>query len=302
VIWSMMTLRDLIMYGYTSKFNFEAVQAFLYRKRLQLVRPFFPDPRAFFRFLTHTNSIVSGSLALAFMVPAQSLGWSPKDMDLYTTKRSVDKWVRYLKFCGYQPKGGSAARLDGYPVHSEIREVIYFENPSSGRSLDLIVAMSLATKPMFCYHSTLVMNCLTGRGFFSAYPQLTSSLRGLINPSVLITYNIPPSHVVLCLRKYAKRGFSLVERPTAWDGDHHRCGRSWRCPETLRHTGDRGCLFFDFGDDLTRTSDEPVHEEADDMHLAMVENRRGIIWRLGGYSCDGRTEARDPVFDVFHIS
>jgi hypothetical protein len=298
----MMTVRELIMYGCTSKFNFEAIQAFLYRKRLQLIRPFFPDPHAFFHFLKRTNSIVSGSLALAFMVPAESLGWSPKDMDLYTTNRSADMWLRYLKLCGYQPKGGSAARLDGYPVHTEIQEVIYFEHPFSGRSVDLIVAMSLVMKPMFCYHSTLVMNCLTGRGFFLAYPQLTTSLRGLINPTTLISYTIPPSNVVKCLRKYAERGFSLAERPTAWDGDRHRCGQSWRCPESLRHTGDRGCLFLDFGDDLVHMSEDLDHDSVDDIHLEMVENRRGVIWRLGGYSCDGRTEAQDPVLDSFNIA
>jgi hypothetical protein len=180
------------MYGCTSKFNFEAVQAFLYRKRLHLICPFFPNPQLFFRVLKNTNSIVSGLLALAFMVPAESLGWFPKDMDLYTTKRVVKAWTKYLGACGYTPNTLSARRPDGYPLHAEIWEIIYFENHLSGRCIDLIVSMTVATKPIFRYHSTLVMNCFTGRGFFSAYPSLTVSLRGLINPSTLIAHNIPP--------------------------------------------------------------------------------------------------------------
>jgi hypothetical protein len=43
------------------------------------------------------------------------------------------------------------------------------------------------------------------------------------------------------------------------------------------------------------------HDQTDDIHLTMLENTRGLIWRLGGYSCDGRNEARDPILDVFHI-
>lgn len=271
-----MTLKELIRYGYTSKFNLEAVQAFLYRKRLHLIRPFFPDPHDFFHVLNHTKSIVSGSLALAFVVPAESLGWFPKDMDLYTTKRSVKRWTQYLIRSGYRLKKRSAARPDGYPVHSEIHEVIYFENPTSRRCLDLIVSMTIAAKPIFCYHSTIVMNCFTGRGFFTAYPHLTSSLRGLMNPSTLIAYNIAPAHVATCLRKYASRGFSLRERPTAWADDNHRCGQSWSCPETLRHTGDRGCLFIDFGQETVHASEavpdtlEAGYTEEGDANHAML--------------------------------
>jgi len=298
----MMTLKDLIMYGYTSKFNYEAVQAFLYRKRLQLIRPFFPNPQSFFRILKSTNLVVSGSLALAFMVPTESLGWFPNDMDLYTTKREVRAWTRDLDVCGYKPNKPSAVRPDGYPVHSEIQEIIYFENLISGRQVDLIISATIATKPMFCYHSTLVMNCFTGRGFFSAYPNLTTSLRGLMNPSTLVAYNIPPSHVAKCLKKYVDRGFSLAERPSAWAEDHHHCGRSWRCPEHLRHTGDRGCLFMDFRDVTENTEEEVTDTGTDDIHQAMLEHRRGVIWRLGGYSCDRRGLARQPVLDVFDLA
>jgi hypothetical protein len=305
VIWSMMTLKDLIRYGYTSKLNLEAVQAFLYRKRLHLIRPFFSNPHAFLHVLKHTKSIVSGSLALAFVVPAESLGWFPKDMDLYTTKRSVKRWIQYLIHCGYRLKKASAVRLDGYPVHSEIREVLYFDNPSSGRRLDLIVSMTIAAKPIFCYHSTIVMNCFTGHGFFTAYPNLTSSLRGLMNPSTLIDYNIPPSHVATCFRKYGERGFSLAERPTAWSDDNHRCGRSWGCPETLRHTGDRGCLFIDFGEESVHAPEavgdtlEIVEDTEQVDGDAVLGDRHGVIWRLGGYTCDGRSEVCQPTLDIF---
>jgi hypothetical protein len=161
--------------------------------------------------------------------------------------------------------------------------------------------MTVAMKPIFPYHSTLVMNCFTGRGFFSAYPNLTVSLRGLMNPSTLIAHNIPPSHIVKCLNKYIARGFSLAEHPSAWPDDHHRCGWSWQCPEHLRHTGDRGCLFMDFNDNAENAEDEMANSETDDIHLVMVAHRHGVIWRLGGYSCDGRTKARQPVLDEFDL-
>jgi hypothetical protein len=237
-IWSLMPLTDLLMYGSTSKFNFAATQAFLQRKRFSLVKPFFTDVQLFFRMLKTTQSLVSGSFALAFMVPADSLGWTPKDMDIYTSKQSVATWEKYLHYCGYRTRKPSSVTRKGYPVYAEVREVIYYEHITTGYGLDIIVATNKLPKPLFCYHSTPVMNYFSGDGFFSAYPELTGSLRGLINPSTTISFNIPPSRVADCLRKYAQRGFSLAERPSAWADDHHRCGRSWpsgKFKTCLRH-------------------------------------------------------------------
>jgi hypothetical protein len=293
VIWSTMALTDLLMYGFTSRFNFAVIQAYLCRKRLSLFRPFFTDPLAFIRVLRRTKSIVSGSVALAFMVPATSLGWSPSDMDIYVTESTVGTWIGYLNLCGYKLERPRKDRSSTYTVRPEIHEVVCLEHHVSGRRIDMIIAVNDLRTPIFRYHSTIVMNCLSADGFFSAYPLLTASLRGVMNPSAMITLNIPPSHVAQCYRKYDQRGFFIAERPSVWVGDEHRCGRSWYCPETLRHTADRGCLFMKF-----REEPYSVLDPREDQGMARFESEFAVQWLLGGYACDGRREVLLPQLTI----
>jgi hypothetical protein len=60
-------------------------------------------------------------------------------------------------------------------------------------------------------------------------------------------------------------------------------------------------LFMDFNDNAKNVEDKMADSEMDNIHLVMVEHRCGVIWRLGGYSCDGRTEAHQPVLDEFDL-
>lgn len=140
--------------------------------------------------------------------------------------------------------------------------------------------------PVFEFHTTVVMNFISADGFFSAYPSLTTERKALMNP-LRIPDGRPTSKTVLCYRKYHDRGYDLSLTPIAWEKEEvkwHACQRSYTCPQTLRSTFDRGCLF---------TSSRLVceHDIVEDVITPRCfKDRRAVIWNIGSESCYGDRE------------
>jgi hypothetical protein len=65
------------------------------------------------------------------------------------------------------------------------------------RNIDLVVSASeTAVDTIFTFHSTPVMNFISGYGIFSAYPLLTLQNKGFVHPDFLLDHQTPLSRPV----------------------------------------------------------------------------------------------------------
>ncbi|KAH7924620.1 hypothetical protein BV22DRAFT_993457, partial [Leucogyrophana mollusca] len=139
---------------------------------------FFDRPAAFNDILHLTSSVVSGSLALRLLLPAASVQWSTVDMDIYVPRSEVIIVMAYLAQHNYQVIHVGANRPPY--SHSSIHTIVAMAN--STRKIDIVVSITEnAVRPIFQYHSTIMMNYIASDGFFAAYPKMTNHYRALVN-------------------------------------------------------------------------------------------------------------------------
>ncbi|KAJ7202999.1 hypothetical protein C8J57DRAFT_1038179, partial [Mycena rebaudengoi] len=129
-----------------------------------------------------------------------------------------------------------------------------------------------AIMPVFYFHSTVVMNFISGGGLFCAYPALTTDhvsipTAGYYDPG------INRSQMDACFEKYTDRGFSFVTAASSnGNGGEHICYRDYCCPRTIRTLYDNGGLFVPFGSTV---------EE----HQIIYDKWHTVLWSVGGPAC-----------------
>lgn len=175
-----------------------------------------------------------------------------------------------------------------YP-HSEVFEIYHLYK--GHRKIDVIVSRTHSSiRPLFRFHSSQVMNCISGRGVFSAYPKLTFDGKGLTNPMSTraspLMPNLPPESVRIAHKKYNSRGFDIRLNPSCWQGDNHICGRDPSCPHAVRNVTDSGCLFVQIRAKGTDTV-EKIQPHSASLISDVGDTPCNIAWYLGGEACRG---------------
>ncbi|KAG6834973.1 hypothetical protein H0H93_005997, partial [Arthromyces matolae] len=96
------------------------------------------------------------------------------------------------------------------PLHKyeELREITEIRTLKHGsHKIDVMITSNSCMTPIFSFHSTVVMNCVTSKSIFCAFPYLTSTFRNLascaFDPFVDKTINYRQTK----LDKYAARGY-----------------------------------------------------------------------------------------------
>ncbi|KZP32486.1 hypothetical protein FIBSPDRAFT_944041 [Athelia psychrophila] len=244
------SLPSVLMMGATSNVHRTVTQSHIVRRSRSVVRPYVSQPDRMFILLDWTASIISGSIALQFML-GTDMSWVPSDLDIYTpNERSRDILETFLRLEGFSSPpppcisadvsvdgidqeidpdgedGGDDDQVQGQTdptgIHyagQEARSIVDVTRMSKGSlSVDLIVSAGrTALIPVLHFHSTVVMNYLSGSGFFSAYPVITDRGMSLINPLSFYPRAAVPPKVLSCLVKYATRGFSVFSSPSQWE-------------------------------------------------------------------------------------
>lgn len=257
------------------------IHAHIHHRLLTVLTPFGIPVKDLFRILRRSDTVISGSLALHFMLPASARTWTPRDMDLYTNSDGFHKIMALLILNGYdlveEFTGAQRARPLGappmtYEIGWGIKRIVKMHKDT--HSIDIIVSRTGSPiLPIFHFHSTAVMNFISAYGFLSAYPKLTSSLISIVNP-VAYPGTIPTPRIQSCLNKYTDRGFTCLHLQGPGCG-FVGCLRPG-CPEPIRSTRDNHCLFvpFDFDPNMPR----------------VYRYDHNILWCLGAESCDNRYE------------
>jgi hypothetical protein len=304
-IWSELTLPDLLIYGGTSTTNYAIVQNAINRSLHKLIDKFIFNGgmEQFLNLLQSTRAVISGSMALFFLfscsftgVNSSTMKWSPADMDIYELNigQEVSEVVRYLISMEGFKEVACRFVQGGDKYYPLVRKVTQLRKKDL--HVDVITTYaSSAIAAIFGFHSTPVMNWISGDGFFSAYPLLTSSKQGLVNPMTFALKNfipaLPSSHTRAALAKYYNRGFDIRRNPNCWPAKKHICSADVNCPHTVRSVINHGTMYVRFK--------KPAEEEGVQLireidYTAPYKSPYILFWSLGGLSCNGRHRVCSP--------
>lgn len=178
------------------------------------------DPKAFRHMLDKCNAIVSGSAALHFF--DQPINWQPADMDVYA--HDGQAWQLHshlLNDQDYVYNGTKTAEEAFYPVDniSEVRTYSHLSAQTGNVEKIQIVCLLLSSdKPdgrecrdgcigaiLNGFHSTVVVNYLTGTEAVSLFPQVTFVKRKMYLKLAYRNFLRRP------VAKYVVRGFPIAE-------------------------------------------------------------------------------------------
>jgi hypothetical protein len=289
-VWEFLPLKDLLHYTQTSRPNRLQVQDFIRRNTNDKVRRFVRDPNALQCLLWNTQSIISGSVALAALISFELRNWQPGDMDIYTTPSKVHKFLaRLVDREGYRIISRSNIHdSEHYVTDGGIREVIKLTN-SQGAHMNLI---SSDNKCPFTqtlkFYSSHVSNGITGQGIVCLYPQTTLNYRVLMNLPTLYPSSLSiPLSVQKCMVKYMKRGFTFEINSLAYLHNPHSCITSSQCPCTGRNLFDHSMVALAFYNG--RSDGEFVPNSMCRIFQAQYYNS----WCIRGDACN--LEEADPV-------
>lgn len=300
-IWSFMSITQLLLYASTSSVNYDDVHNGIRDSVHRVLGHFCTDTMRFLAMLYEQRACVSGSVVVHVMHGVNFKGgagvenkWFPKDIDVYVPRPRRDdippEMVTYMvEVEGYREVDSPAlSNSSNYSLNPEIKNMIVLRKGQL--RMDVVMSASpISLMPVLRFHSTFVMNCITGHGIWSAYPGKTCAGRGICNPMVFCLDNItprqPPASVRAAYHKYAERGFDIRKGPGSWSDDLHICTKHGCCPHTFRSVEDWSCLYVSLrtigedsgiGSRKSTVSDEVSIEDAQ------------VVWLLGGRACDGR--------------
>jgi hypothetical protein len=166
-------------------------------------------PSQMFVFLQQTRAVVSGSCSLLAIMPWD---FTPNDMDIYVPQSQANFALDKLQVdFGYSlesgPRAGSSISLILFGYILRHRQLVVNLLVCDGEN---------AVRPIFGFHSTVVMNFISHDTLFCAYPSLTFARRSLLNTRQLLTGFTPIDKTEACISKYESRGYDFSLNLGVW--------------------------------------------------------------------------------------
>ena len=297
LVLSAISIPSLSKLAATSKASYAIVHRHIYDRLTTTLRPFFSNVQEFMAVLASTETVISGSQALHFMMPPYNHSWAPADMDMYTSLKGYEELIKYIGDKGYKMLSDGEKKQNNYTITKGFGGIQFVTTMIRGDSrIDIIVSSCVSPMvPIFYFHSTVVTNFISAYRFFSVYPLLNKAYCGLINPNAFAPLQGPTPKIQRCLQKYNDRGFDIWYNLIAWgiadvasaeivieEGEvPHDCHRSHMCPHTVRTTFYRSCMLIPF----CTVEYTKMKREKKRVHWT-YRGRYGVTWNIGGPSCD----------------
>jgi hypothetical protein len=226
-------MRTMTALGATSKFWHIKRNECIFFRVFHLLEHFQLDPPPFLEFLTRTKSVISGSAALLIFHPGL---FRPGDLDVYCEEEKLDDVLNFFETSTTyrEPEKDPAhdAHAEDYRVEmrdewekSHLWKVLSLScTPPAGsenmepRLVNIIAVEKNMIIPVIShFHSTAVMNIITGTGVTCVYPELTFNMRGVINRERYFSLSrLGLKKLEKCLDKYRARGFDLALGVNKW--------------------------------------------------------------------------------------
>ena len=232
-----------------------------------------PDPEGFRRMMKDTGAVISGSMALHFVL-RRPKSWNPGDMDLIAPKSRFAEVLDYVKTLP-----GASVTMDitskdnaRYPMQEVgFRRVVKVSTAQG--AIDVIQSKTeSALYPIPFYWGTHVMNALTWEACICAYPSLT------LNHLAYVTARRDHPSTALAMAKYVARGFTVLfegrrEQEVLRTAGYTTCGNT--CGNVTRYFGDGDCLTVAIADGKL-------------VWVRLRLEAMTVGWRLGGKGCGSR--------------
>jgi hypothetical protein len=139
-VWDFLLLTDIITYGNGSGVTQLQIQDCLRRVCNDEIRRFCNDPQALQNLLWQSQSIISGSVALASIIPLKLCNWQPSNMDIYMSPKAVNHIMTHMvEVEGYIVDKRVKSRNADYTGLGTIKEVIKLMS-SHSQHVDIINA------------------------------------------------------------------------------------------------------------------------------------------------------------------
>lgn len=278
-------ITTLVIYGQAAKSVLYQVRIHINRRLHTILARTGIAPDIMLQLLSDSHSVISGSTVLSFMLPYGERTWTPKDLDLYTNKAGYTCVISALAHHGYSINKVYTGYTAGNSQHDTTPEAIGFGidrvinmRNTLDHSIDVIISVDKSPFiPIFNFHSTALMNFISGKGFFCAYPRLTSSQMSVVNPLGFPGLDTPTARIQACIQKYEERGFRFIYPYTSGPLCSLIGCYSDSCIDPVRHTQDGQCLYFRFSNGVGESTQE---------HVRTYIRGYNIKWCLGAKSCD----------------
>ncbi|KAF6747823.1 hypothetical protein DFP72DRAFT_854021 [Ephemerocybe angulata] len=232
--------------------------------------------------MEETGTVLSGSAALEITSPGSCV---PEDLNFYSPSGAAEATVeQILLTSGFaliqEPETAILTERTPFSklnVNNGVKRVFRLSHRTTGKRVTVIESLSPSPLvPIFFFHLTTLMNCVTGRGAISFYPDLTETYTAMMNPR----RNFAVVHKPMELVKWQGRGTAIVRdcdefHPSRPNSATH--GKRGMCQRAFRHSQDGWSL-------------------STDSKLGPT-----IAWRLGHKSKDqSQAGLHDPVVHLLH--
>ena len=228
-------VRDIVRFAASTKVNAAIAHKYLNCHLHDENLPFFDNTRQFFEIMRTCDAVISGSIALHFLLAANETNWTPTDLDLYMPRANAQLLVSLLADHGYQVV--HHGEVDNSPyTHSNIHTMLSLSN--GVHKIDIVISKRVAAAaPIFQFHSTIVMNFVSPSRYFCAYPALTFRGLSMVNPGPLYVGR-HRRNVFSVIAKYQDCGFRYISCSEAH-------GLNFTCKNMPHTLTDRQCMWVD---------------------------------------------------------
>ena len=164
----------------------------------------FPDSKSALKIMRETNTVLSGSRALAYFVPSIRRHVQSSDWDFYVPESNRELVHQELLSQGYSLIKEKAA--------TEQFTVVNYHN-ETGTKLQLVCLKPFWTFPACLknFHSSIVQNVISGFGCYSVYWKTTFNMEGWFGEKMeRVDYE---EYRAAQAQKFAERGFRMVRWP-----------------------------------------------------------------------------------------
>lgn len=269
-------IKALVLLSNTSTSIKAMVDQVLQDKWNRALSRFVKSPMGLRDILRGTDAVVSGSMALHFILDGPEL-WEPNDADIFAPLHAADKIANYLMSSEAFKVEGMTSRNARYQDHirfnPSIARVVYLIRPDGFRLQIIESATPTALHPLAHFWSTLVTNYISADAICVVFPSLTFNKRGCSRLDILDN-----DAEIRAIEKYRARGFTIsdfdknvgADVNSLYPGADRDCDLNPNCPHRLRYIGDQWCLqtVFDEGNAEFHVPDSLVPQ-----------------WRYGGALC-----------------
>lgn len=120
-------VRDIVHFAASTKVNAATAHEYLNCHLRDVILPFVENTKQFFKIMCTCDAVISGSVALHFLLSTNQTNWTPTDLDLYVPQANACQLVSLLGDHGYQVV--HQGEVDNSPyTHSNIHTMLTLSN------------------------------------------------------------------------------------------------------------------------------------------------------------------------------